>query len=222
MTLRKLVRDGNRLPLGARDVRRRRAVHRFRPLPCLVEHLGVERANGARVRLDVRGIDGRRRRGVEARLDEGCRRQHEQLRVILRFDLGVRHSGKELDLPADDDAADVTGRARQEDAIHRAGAPEPRAVAFPVFLLVGGSQLRDEETRVLEHTPREETAVEDRRLRCGQWLECLRVLERKPVGKRGLTFRWRTRDAVDIVGRVWADADVIEGPLGLRGSRADG
>ena len=51
---RELVGDRQRLNLRAGDLRRRRTVQRFRPLPRLVQHLGVQRPDGARVGLDVR------------------------------------------------------------------------------------------------------------------------------------------------------------------------
>ena len=67
-----------------------------------------------------------------------ARGEHQQLRVVLRLDLGVRHAGQELHLPADHDAADVAGRAREEHAIHAARTAEARPIRLPVLLVIRG------------------------------------------------------------------------------------
>ena len=200
------------LNLCAGDLRGRRTVQRFRPLTRLVQHLRVQGANRARVGLDAGRVHGRGRRGVETGLDQRRAGEHQQLREVLRLDLGVRHAGKELHLSRHHHAADVAGRARKEHAIHRARAPEARPIAFPVLLRVGGSQLGEQQTRVLKDAPRQQPPVVDRRLGRRQRLERARVLERESERKRRLAFACRARDAVDVVGRVGSDADVIEGP----------
>ena len=143
-----LVGDGQRLDLRARDVGGRGSVQRLGPLPRLVQHLGVQRPHRAGVRLDVRRVHRRRRLRVEARLDQRRRGEHQQLGEVLRLDLGVGHAGQELHLPVHHHAADVARRAREEHAIHAAGAAEPGAVAFPVVLVLGGAHLGQQQAGV--------------------------------------------------------------------------
>ena len=201
--VRELVGDGERLNLSPRNLLRRRAVQRFRTEPRLVEQLGIKGANRRRGGLDAGRVDRRRRRRIEARLDQRGAGQHQQLRVVLRFDFRVRHARQELDPAVHDDASDVAGGAREEHAIGGPGAAERRSIALPVLLLVGRLRLGQQQAAVGEYPPRQQPGVERLRLGARQRRERLRVLEGESERQRRLPLPGRKRDAVGIVGWDW-------------------
>ena len=160
--------------------------------------------------------------GVEPRLDQRRRGEHQQLGEVLRLDLGVGHAGQELHLPVHHHAADVARRAREEHAIHAARAAESGAVAFPVVLVLGGAHLGQQQAGVAEDAACQQPSVVDGGFGRRQRLERARVLEAETEGQRRSALAGRARDAVHVVGRVGADADVIRSSIAWRQARSGG
>ena len=212
--VRELVRNGERLSLSPGNLLRRRAVQRFRTKSRLVEQLGIEGTNRRRGGLDAGGIDRRRGRRIETRLDQRGPGQHQQLRVVLGFDFRVRHARQELDPAVHDDASHVAGGAREEHAICRPGAAERRSIALPILFLVGRFRLGQQQAAVGEYPLRQQAGVERLRLGARQGRERLRVLEGESERQRRLPLPGGKRDAVGIVGGIGADPEVIERPAG--------
>ena len=176
----------------------------------LVDHGAVERLHRVAVHLDVVRVDGRPRRDIESRLHQRRARQHEQLRVVLRFDLRVRHARQELHPAVHHHAADMACRAREEHAVHRSRRAEPGPILLPVVLVVDGLQFGRQQERLLRQLPRAEPCIHRDALHGVERSERLRILECESV--RQCCRPCRPGDTVVVVVRPRTDPDVIHGP----------